>query len=463
MIPFSSKIKIVIFMHDVNMLTYEYTYVKIRVGGEKMRYSIDEAVEKFVPLKTQRMVLAIGSLGWGTVAAGVMVMGFTIPSISKFYALSVYQVSWFASMTFMGMLIGAFLSGYISDFIGRSKVAFIALILASLFNFFTAFKMNYSMLLTIRFLAGVGLGGLLPAVNTIVTEFSSVKRRGKYLVLLESSWAWGSIAIGTIAVIVKNWKVDYLSFSVGLIFALLFLIIPETPRYLIQKGKVSALKERAKKIGISIPSDTDFEVNVMPKEPLSSLFRRGYTSTTLMVWFLWFSLSFSYYGFFIWLPKMVGKMAGTSLTSSLFFLFVMMIAQLPGYYTGAYLVEKIGRKKTLFYSLIGTAFFSILFAFGRNDASLLTFGIFMTFFCMSAWGSTYAYTPELYPTAFRGSANGSSGAMARIAGIIAPLYTSFMIEKNSVQLAIITFGSFLVTSAVWIILAGKETRNSKID
>ncbi len=428
-----------------------------------MRYSIDEAVEEFVPLRVQRRVLFISSLGWGTVAAGVMVMGFTIPSISKFYALSVYQASWFASITFLGMLIGAFLSGYISDFIGRTRMAFTALVFASLFNFLTAFKMDYSMLLTFRFLAGFGLGGLLPTANAMVAEFSSVKRRGKYLVLLESSWAWGSIAIGAIAVSLKNWKTDYLSFGIGLIFAALFLFIPETPRYLIQKGKISSFKEKVKKWNGSLPKDVDFKIEFSSREPFSRLLTRKYISTTLMLWFLWFSLSFSYYGFFIWLPKMVGQMAKTTLTTSLLFLFVMMVAQLPGYYTGAYLVEKIGRKKTLFYSLIGTAVFAILFAYGKSDAILLTFGTIMTFFCMSAWGSLYAYTPELYPTAFRGSANGSSGAMARIAGIIAPLYTSLLIEKNSSQFAIMTFGALLIISSIWMMLVGKETQNSKIN
>lgn len=453
-----------IFKVRLIVLTCEYTCVKICSEVRRLEYTIDEFVEKFVPYKIQRTTLLTSGLAWGTVAAGVMVMGFTLPSVVKAYSLSMYMGSWIASSTFIGMLVGAFLSGYMADIWGRKKIAIFTLLLTVIFTSFTAIKVSYPMLLFFRVLAGFGMGGLLPVVNAIVAEFTSSEKRGKYLVLLESSWAFGSIAIGIVAVTAGNldWHIDYFSFLLALLFLIPLSTIPETPRYMVQKKKFRSLQKAFRRFSVEIPSDITFRVDKSKHIPFLGLFESQYISTTLMIWFLWFSLSFSYYGFFIWMPKMINKMAGTSLTSSLFFLFVMMIAQLPGYFTGAYLVEKIGRKKTLFYSLIGTAVFSILFAFSRSDIWLLVYGVTMTFFCMSAWGSLYAYTPELYPTRFRGSANGSAGAMARIAGMLAPFYIAQMMEIGLTSAAISGFGIMLLISAFWMFFVGHETSGTQI-
>ena len=429
-----------------------------------MSYTIDEFVERFVNEKLQKRVLSTAALSWGTVAAGVMVMSFTLPLIAKTYGLSTSVTSWIASATFTGMLIGAFLSGYLADIWGRKPVAIITLLLTIIFSVLTAVKMNFPLLITVRFLAGFGMGGLLPVVNTIVAEYTSIKRRGKYLVLLESSWAIGSIIIGVIAVTVGkvDWQINYCTFLIALLFLIPFAKIPETPRYLVKRKRLTYLRKAFEKLSVAIPEGIEVHIREYKKIPFSGLFKKGYTSRTLMVWYLWFTISFTYYGFFIWLPKVIGKITGISLTSSLFFLFTMMVMQLPGYLSGAYFVEKVGRKKTLFMSFLGTALFAILFAISKSEPTLYIFGSIMTAFCMSSWGAIYAYTPELYPTAFRGTANGSAGALARIGGILAPFYIALMINKN-VIFALVTFSIMLFIGAFWIIAKGYETKGKAID
>ena len=429
-----------------------------------MRYTIDEFIETFVNEKLQKRILLTAALSWGTVAAGVMVMSFTLPLIAKTYSLSTAATSWLASVTFIGMLAGAFLFGYFADIWGRKPSAIIAFLLTIVFSSLTAVKMTFPLLIAVRLLAGFGMGGLLPTVNTIVAEYTSVKRRGRYLVLLESSWAIGSIIIGIVAVTAGkiNWQINYYVFLIAFLFLIPFAKIPETPRYLAKKGQFTYLRSAFKKFLIAIPENTEIHIMEYKKTSLSGLFREGYALKTLMVWYLWFAISFSYYGFFIWLPKIIGKMSGISLTSSLFFVFTMMVMQLPGYLTSAYFVEKIGRKKTLFISLLGTALFAILFATSKSEGAFFVFGSIMTAFCMSAWGAIYAYTPELYPTAFRGTANGSAGALARIAGVLAPFYIALMINKNIV-LALLTFSIMLLIGAFWVLIKGEETKGKAIE
>ena len=86
----------------------------------------------------------------------------------------------------------------------------------------------------------------------------------------------------------------------------------------------------------------------------------------------------------------------------------------------------------------------------------------MTFFCMSVWGSLYAYTSDLYPTRFRGNTNISSGAMARIAGMLAPFYIAQMMEFGLISAANSGFGIMLSISAFWIFFVGHETSGTQI-
>jgi putative MFS transporter len=85
----------------------------------------------------------------------------------------------------------------------------------------------------------------------------------------------------------------------------------------------------------------------------------------------------------------------------------------------------------------------------------------MTIFCMSAWGVIYAYTPELFPTEFRASANGSAGSWARVAGIAAPIYISLLFNK-SLTFAISFLGLMLFVASLWVLIKGYETKGKEI-
>ena len=115
---------------------------------------------------------------------------------------------------------------------------------------------------------------------------------------------------------------------------------------------------------------------------------------------------------FLWLPSvMVGK--GFSLISSFKYVLIMTLAQLPGYFTAAWFIEKLGRKFVLITYLIGTA--ASAFVFGNADSItvLLVSGMFLSFFNLGAWGALYAYTPEQYPAIIRGTGTGMAAAVGR--------------------------------------------------
>jgi putative MFS transporter len=149
---------------------------------------------------------------------------------------------------------------------------------------------------------------------------------------------------------------------------------------------------------------------------------------TIAIWTVWFCVNFSYYGAFTWLPTLLADSLN-SVTKSLSYVLIMTLAQLPGYACSAWLIEKIGRRATLTAFLIGSAAAAGLFSQAHTPAGIITAGMLLSFFNLGAWGALYASTPEIYPTALRGTGAGWAAGFGRVASIITvfatlPLYNA---------------------------------------
>ena len=181
-----------------------------------------------------------------------------------------------------------------------------------------------------------------------------------------------------------------------------------------------------------------------------------------MLWILWFGIVYSYYGIFTWLPSlMVGQ--GYSVIKTFEYVLIMTLAQLPGYFVAAYLVDRIGRKATLSGFLGASAFCAYFFGQGGSSTTVLWWGSMMSFFNLGAWGVVYTYTPELYPTRIRALASGWAAAIGRVGGILAPMIVGYMIMGNDgfnnvfVMFAVVML---VVAAVVWIF--GEETKGRSL-
>ena len=425
---------------------------------------IDLVIEKYVSRKKQRKLLLLTSLQWMLVSAGVMVIALTLPSILKDFPDSGNMKGTMASSVFMGMLLGAFASGYLSDRFGRKTTNIMFLIIAGIFSGLTGFSGNSAEFSIYRFFSGIGYGGLLPVVNAYLTEFASIKIRGRYLTLLESSWAVGSILLGLFTMLtIENygWRPSFFCLAIVCIPLIITTsLLPESPKFAFLKGGRKSL-EKSLKCTIT----EKIEMHQPVKAPLIELVRSKFLKRTIMIWFAWFSVSFTYYGIFTWAPKIFAS-RGIETTNALWYTFFMLLMQLPGYLSVAYLIEKIGRKKTAVVFFMGTGLAVMLLLFVNSAFTSGLFAVVLSIFCMGSWGLVYAYTPEIYPTEMRALGNGSSGVMARISGIIAPYYSSFLLEKagnTTVVIMTITLAAFMLISALLFNRWGIETKNIPIE
>ncbi|MGX6445997.1 MFS transporter [Neobacillus sp. K501] len=392
-----------------------------------------------------RKLLWIAGTGWMFDAMDVGMLSFIIAALKVEWDLTAQQMGWIGSIQSIGMAVGALIFGVMADRIGRKNVFIITLLLFSLGSGVSALATGLFMFLVLRFFIGMGLGGELPVASTLVSESVPAEKRGRVVVLLESFWAagWLIAAIISYFVIPKfGWQIALLLSAAPALYALYLRInLPDSPRY-------EAVKKTKK-------------ISVM--ESLAALWSNEHRRQTIMLWIVWFCVVFSYYGMFLWLPSVM-VMKGFSLIKSFQYVLIMTLAQLPGYFTAAWCIERFGRKFVLIVYLLGTAISAYLFGNADTEAFLMIFGILLSFFNLGAWGGLYAYTPEQYPTVIRGTGSGMAASFGRVGGVLGPLLVGYWVTQEMAIGTIFTIFCISVLLAVFAVLfLGKETKNQELE
>lgn len=179
---------------------------------------------------------------------------------------------------------------------------------------------------------------------------------------------------------------------------------------------------------------------------LAALWAPGMRRRTAALWLVWFTVNFSYYGAFIWLPSLLAA-DGHTLVRSFAYTLIITLGQLPGYAVAAVLVETWGRRRTLAAFLAGSAVAAGLFAAASGDAAIIGAGLLLSFFNLGAWGALYAVTPELYPTRVRTTGAGWAAGVGRTASILAPLAVPPLREAGGTALLFGVFAAVFVVAA----------------
>ncbi|WP_457753437.1 MFS transporter [Thermococcus sp.] len=413
-----------------------------------------------------RLLAVLGTI-WAFIAINTLSVAFIIPLLKKEPAFqgSLTKLGAMGSAALWGMLLGAWFFGILADYIGRKKSLSLAVATFGIASVVSSFVQSLDQLIVLRFIVGLGLGGSLPVASSYFAEFMPKKIRGAMISILESFWAIGTIIIGIVALMVKaDWR-GILLFGGAILLALPFLAaLPESPRFLLLNGKIREAEEVIGKIfGVSVKLE-------MPKEEhrkitIAELWSK-HARTTFMLTVAWFSIAFAYYGFFIWLPKFLASTLNITVFKSFQYFIITALAQLPGYWSAAYFIEKVGRKKTLSGYLFVSGLAGLLFykfASSGNASMILLSAVLFSFFNLGAWGAIYAYTPELYPTSVRGTGTGWAGAMARIGGGLAPIVAGRVMEISTVGMAVLIIAIISIIGALDIAVLGKETKGKALE
>ncbi len=441
-------------------------------------------------------LLILSGLGGMFDSMDTGLVSFVLTRLKVEWHLTPDQLALTGSAGLVGMFLGGALAGSLADRYGRKAMFQATLLIFSLATGLCALAQGFWSLLLLRMLVGFGLGGELPVAAALVSEFAPVRHRGRLVVLLESFWAVGWAAAAVIADLLARFAAAQGSafpwraaFAIGALPAFYVFVLrralPESPRYLAARGREAEAEAILRQVeseaglatatGISPASGgaPAYGATTGPGQPapaahrsprIGDLFAPPIRRRTTMLWILWFAMAYSYYGIFIWLPALLVGQGYAEVTSFRYTLYITL-AQIPGYFAAAWLVEKIGRKATLAPFMVLCAVASFCFGSARTDGELILWGCLVSFFNLGAWGVTYGYTPELYPTWLRGTGTGSAAAFGRIGGILAPIIVGKLIGAwgGGFDAVFTMFAAVLIAGSLGVILLGEETRGRTLE
>ena len=418
-------------------------------------------------------LLITAGLGWMFDAMDVILIAFLVVPIKVEFDLDATRTGLLVSSGFVGMFLGAAIAGRVADRWGRRTVFQATLVVFSVGALLSALAPSFELLLVARIVAGVGLGGELPVASTLVAEFAPRASRGRFIVLLESFWAYGTILAGIVALVVLpqfGWRGVFVVAALPALYvAYLRRALPESPRYLAERGRVAeadAVVRRVEREGggalITVGKPVAPQRATTAALQAGGLFAPRYARRTVMLWILWFGITLTYYGMFTFLPSLLtGR--GLSVVLGNQYFFISTLAQVPGYFSAAWLVERAGRRPTLVAYLVGSAVSAYLFGNSGAGTDAIVFAALLSFFNLGAWGVVYTLSPELYPTALRATGAGAAAAVGRIGGIIGPFVVPTLVAAYSQAAVFALFMAVLLLTALAVALLTEETRGRSLE
>ncbi len=432
--------------------------------------SVEKGIQTAGVGKFQYRLFVIFGLVWLADAMQVLSIGFSAPSIAKTFGKTVPEALQTGTFFFIGMLIGAFVFGRLADRIGRRPVLMMAVVIDAFAGVASAFAPEFAWLLVLRFITGIGVGGTLPVDYTMMAEFLPSDRRGRWLVLLESFWAVGTIFLAILALVAVSWGDDawrVIFFVTGLparIGVVRRFYIPESPMFLNRNGKSEEARkvlQRVAKVNGTTAEIPALQPEKQERKSILALFNGGLRRRSLSLFLAWALISIAYYGVFVYLPVKLSS-EGFAFMRGQVFLVVLALVQLPGFALSAYGVERWGRKPTLIGFLLLSAVGCMFYSLGSSPFVVIGSTLLMSFSLLGTWGALYAFTPEVYPTDLRASGMGMAGAVARFGGLFAPAIIA-PIMATHFTLALAVLSAMLVGGALSIWAVDVESRNRALD
>ncbi|KAK7503320.1 hypothetical protein BaRGS_00005585 [Batillaria attramentaria] len=375
----------------------------------------------------------------------------------------------------LGFLVGSSTTGFLCDKFGRKPVFFISVILSMVVGTVSAYPGMIEILITFRFLLGVFGTGVYLALYVLTMEFVGPSKRTLAGSLMMVIWLVGPYLVGAISFGVRDWRYIQLLSSLPLIFSIGFWwLIPESPRWMLSKGKVAeTLKVITKAAEVNkktLPPDLDLspekeEESVLKDSrqgPLQYLKHPNLVIRSLIICFNWAVVAMTYYGLSLNVDNLVGNVRVNFMLSN--------TVELVGYVIAWVLLDRVGRKRLHFGLMLvcGVALLATIFVvtYGSADLQWLTTALAMVGkLCVSgAFSVIYLITAELYPTVLRNFGMGCSSTVARVGSAVSPYIADLGVYVGGQfgkALPLIIFGAFAVTAG-GLSLILPETLNRKL-
>ena len=360
----------------------------------------------------------------------LVVLGAVIPELlaTKALGFTTETATLVATMSLVGVGIGAAAVGPIVDRVGRRYTIIGCVFAFSVFTLLVAFAPNVAAFTIFRFLAGLALGAVMPGCLAYISEHNKSGKTGKATTLTMTGYHAGAVAISLLAVFYShNWHLLFAAGGIAglLMVPLLWWKLPESQVFL----DAQTAKTRSASTDASAGASVEAAA-VAPKTGMAGLFVGRFKLVTIGVWAASFMGLLLVYGLNTWLPKIMAD-AGYEVSDSLVMLFVMNVGAVVGLVIAGWLADKHGTKPIVLMWFILAAVFLAALSIPMTSQILLNIAVFITgVFVFSAQVLVYAFVSAIYPATARGTAIGMASAVGRIGAIVGPFITGTLVTAG---------------------------------
>ncbi|SAK44922.1 major facilitator transporter [Caballeronia pedi] len=365
------------------------------------------------------------------------VVGIALPSIMKDMGVQATGAGFMVSSALLGMMIGAVFLGTIADRIGRVPAIVICLLLFSVFTAAAGLTHDPVMFGIVRFLAGLGIGGVMPNVVAQMTEYSPRKIRSTMVTVMFSGYSVGGMLaalVGKAMIERYGWQSVFIAAGLPALLAPVILkFMPESLAFLVRTKRADSLKAILPRIDPAyVPQQADSfsltDREAAPGSTITRLFAEGRGLSTVMLWIAFFMCLFMVYALSSWLTKLMAN-AGHSLGSALTFVLVLNFGAMIGAIGGGWLADRFNIKHVLI----------AMYALAAISISLLgvKVPVGVLFFLVGLAGAstigtqivTYAFAGQFYPMAIRSTGIGWASGIGRSGAILAPIVIGLLVSR----------------------------------
>jgi putative MFS transporter len=405
-------------------------------------------------------------------------IAFVAPALIGQWHLRPTDIGFLISAGSIGSVIGGIGFGWAAERYGRLRTLVWTVLLLALTSLACAAAWNFWSLFILRVLAGLGLGGELPVAIAYINEFAKAERRGWFVLIYESVYAVGIVAVSLSAV----WIVPHLGwqwmFIIGAVPALVVIPLrrgmPESPRWLASRGRTQEADVVLRRIEnevsdggrIPLPEPRPIAAVSTARGTWRDLFGGVYLKRTLMVWAATFIATFVGFGVTLWLPSIYKTVFKLPDQQSLLLSVLSNVMILLAVFTCSFVIDRTGRRPWYTFAFLGTAvpLFAI-YALGTNITvtSMLIWATVASYFFPQLQLGMTLYPAELYPTRMRALGAGIAGTWTRLGLVFGPPVIGYVLQNGGLGADFLMLGSAAILGAVIMLIFGVETKKRLLE
>ncbi|MDR3524097.1 MAG: MFS transporter [Acetobacteraceae bacterium] len=433
-------------------------------------------------------LVALLSLGGMFEFYELFMTGYVIPGLVKAGLLANVSVAIFSgpalfvASTFAGLFIGTFVFGFVADKYGRRTIFTWSMLWYSAATLIMAFQSTGFTVCMWRLIAGIGVGVELVTIDTYIAELVPRSIRGRAFAVNQTIQFAVVPIVAFVAYMlvpqqplgIDGWRWVVLLGSVGALFVwFLRRGVPESPRWLIQQGRLDEAEAITAAIeanvrgdlgGAALPTPADHAVDkAEPLGSFSEVWQGPYRTRTIMLMIFQFFQTFGFYGFAAWVPTLIAQQTGIKLGASLQYAFIIAIASPFGPALAYLFADKCERKWQLVGAAACVGVFGVFFSMQTTMTLLIVFGVLITLSNNVMSYAFHGYQTELFPTRIRARAVGFTYSFSRISTVFASFIIGFFLNTAGTGgvFGLIAFAMAMVVLSIGIL--GPRTRALELE